>query len=112
MQVATADGEDDDPSDDIEDSEAADLFGDLSHAMQNKNQVKMDVYKKGALIFKQKKVFCALQFGMLLMYKNEEAMNDIHKRPWRIIDFNHASFDKEDSFIQEEFGFLNCVVAW
>ena len=111
MQVATADGEDDDPSDDIEDSEAADLFGDLSHAMQNKNQAKMDVYKKGALIFKQKKVFCALQFGMLLMYKNEEAMNDIHKRPWRIIDLHHASFDKEDSFIQEEFGFLNCVVA-
>ena len=87
-------------------------FGDLSHLAEIPNGLSYGVYKAGSLIFKNKRVFCSLGYGLLLFYRNEESFKNIHSKPFQVIDLENTSFEPTEDFLENEFPYLGpCINA-
>jgi hypothetical protein len=115
--IAPADNDNDVPAESQEmiecDEDKGNHFGDLIHQNDISDEDTSKIYKKGPLIFKKKKVFCSLGFGMILIYKSEENLADIHVKPWQVIDLHHASFNRDThGSIEDEFGLLRCITRF
>ena len=115
IPLAKADGEVDGESEEHDSTDGEEVsvhFGDMSHLAEIPNGLSYGVYKAGSLIFKDKRVFCSLGYGLLLFYRNEESFKNIHSKPFQVIDLENTSFEPTEDFLENEFPYLGpCINA-
>ena len=115
IPLTKADGEMDEEGEEQgnpDEEEEMSRFGDLSHLAEIPNGSSYGVYKAGSLIFKNKRVFCSLGYGLLLFYRNEESFKNIHSKPFQVIDLENTSFEPTEDFLENEFPYLGpCINA-